>query len=438
MIIDQLEHGISKGSIGVYGPKNGSAWFSNFSYQITDEIEFSDLPVRDLPVGIIKDWKISESFPYTSLELDKYPGSSWLDNIDWVEVNPDLSGIVDIARYKGRKGREPDCVYARTFIESDKIDTLELAFGYSDAISLFFNGQILFSGNSAYQKRDPSFLGIIGTNDVVYLPLKEGSNELLLCIAESFGGWGFICQDAKAIYLNNTISKLWESEAVFETSESVLYDKERNCLYISNFDQFNVSNPAKQQYISKITLDGQIEHLKWVDSINNPLGMTMYNGNLFVAERNSIAEIDPETATVIRKIEIPGSVFLNDIAIDKKGDIFISDSRKNVIWKVGKSEIEEWLTGDEILDPNTIYIAGNKLLFGNSGDSYLKSADLKTKEINKIAKFPEGFIDGIRIYDDENYLVSLWRGKIYKVSLTGNTELIFHTQNLGEFTADFE
>jgi hypothetical protein len=31
-------------------------------------------------------------------------------------------------------------------------------------------------------------------NDTVYLPLKKGSNELMLAVSELGGGWGFICR----------------------------------------------------------------------------------------------------------------------------------------------------------------------------------------------------------------------------------------------------
>jgi hypothetical protein len=39
------------------------------------------------------------------------------------------------------------------------------------------------------------FFGIVNPeNDAVYLPLKKGSNELLLAVSELGGGWGFICR----------------------------------------------------------------------------------------------------------------------------------------------------------------------------------------------------------------------------------------------------
>ncbi len=88
-----------------------------------------------------------------------------------------------------------------------------MSYGYSDAIVIFLNGQPVSFGNSAYQQRDPSFLGIIGLNDAVYLPLKKGENELMLSVAESFGGWGFICQESNAVYSwKQGITKIWETE----------------------------------------------------------------------------------------------------------------------------------------------------------------------------------------------------------------------------------
>jgi hypothetical protein len=73
-----------------------------------------------------------------------------------------------------------------------------LYIGYSDEVSVFLNGKILFRGRSAQNFRDPGFLGIVNPeNDTVYLPLKKGSNELMLAVSELGGGWGFICRIAE-------------------------------------------------------------------------------------------------------------------------------------------------------------------------------------------------------------------------------------------------
>src|SRR5262249_35036734 len=86
-------------------------------------------------------------------------------------------------------------IYARTNIAADGDRVKKLEIGYSDDVSVFLNGQILYRGRSAQGFRDPGFLGIVNPeNDAVYLPLKKGTNELMLAVSELGGGWGFICR----------------------------------------------------------------------------------------------------------------------------------------------------------------------------------------------------------------------------------------------------
>jgi hypothetical protein len=86
-------------------------------------------------------------------------------------------------------------LFARTIIDSDREQVKKLEIGYSDDVSVFLNGQVLYRGRSAQGFRDPGFLGIANPeNDAVYLALKKGRNELMLAVSELGGGWGFICR----------------------------------------------------------------------------------------------------------------------------------------------------------------------------------------------------------------------------------------------------
>ena len=70
-----------------------------------------------------------------------------------------------------------------------------MSLGYSDEATLFLNSQPVFTGRSAFRFRDPGFLGIMDVeDDTVYLNLRKGKNEIVLGVAEYFGGWGFICR----------------------------------------------------------------------------------------------------------------------------------------------------------------------------------------------------------------------------------------------------
>jgi len=436
--IEHLKHGKSKGGIALTAPPNGTAHFSNFRIEKNAKLDFETALEEETPPGIITDWEISQSFKYSKINMEKTYAQQGIKDIRWQKVESEKSGLINVSKHIQRVGREPDFIFAKTIIKSDKQEMKEIKFGYSDWAVIFLNGELLFTGSSPYQGRGTAFLGIIGLYDAIMLPLKKGKNELQLLVGETFGGWGFMFQEGKAVYQDKNFTKLWESEKKFVTSESVLYDHKRDVLYVTNFDQFNVNNPRAHQFISKVSLNGKIEELKWIDSLSNPLGITIHNDRLFTAERNGIAEVDLDMGKVVKRYSIPGSVFLNDIAIDNSGYIYVTDSRKNVIWKYSNGTAEEWLIGDEVLDPNVLYIDGGKLFFGNSGDQSLKAVNLPDKTIKTITKFETGFIDGFRIDENGNYLVSLWKGKIYRVTPKGEKTKILDTTTPGFYCADFE
>ena len=389
--IPNLYHGANKGMVGLNTSIEGTAYYSNFKITHTDDLQFEKAKEEEVIPGVISDWELSQSFKMSELDLEKTPKEQNLQDLKWQKVKADASGLVNVSKKYKRKGYEPDCVYARTTINAKKDELYELQIGYSDAVMVFFNGKLVFSGNSAYRQRDPSFLGIIGYNDMVYLPLKKGKNEVFLLVLESMGGWGFMARNGKAVFIKG-LKKQWESEKVFKTSESILYDSKRDVLYVSNFDQFNMRNPNVKQYISKVSLKGKIIEEKWIADVDNPLGMTIHKDKLYIVERKNIVVANPKTGEIIERIPVPKAVFINDITIDNKGVIYVSDSRINVIWRVKDKKATLWLKSDEVLDPNTMYFHKGKLLFGNSGDGYLKSVNPKTKEISKIAYIGEGFV----------------------------------------------
>lgn len=127
----------------------------------------------------------------------------------WDDVEAEPPGLVALNRYRPSphprvsfandpsKRLDPQpgsaMVYARTTITADRPQVKRLALGYSDEVSVFLNGHLLYRGRSAQYFRDPGFLGIMSPeNDTVYLPLQAGPNELVLAVVELGGGWGFI------------------------------------------------------------------------------------------------------------------------------------------------------------------------------------------------------------------------------------------------------
>ena len=164
-----------------------------------------------MPPDTLTTWSISPAYDALARNLERPPTLEERKAIPWQQVETEPPGFVVLYRYREAPhpivtfqtdfstGLQPQpgikVLYARTNIESDRDPVKKLEIGYSDDVSVFLNGQILYRGRSSQNFRDPSFLGIMNPeNDAVYLPLKKGKNELLLAVSELGGGWGFICR----------------------------------------------------------------------------------------------------------------------------------------------------------------------------------------------------------------------------------------------------
>ncbi|UCE59248.1 MAG: SMP-30/gluconolactonase/LRE family protein [Phycisphaerales bacterium] len=447
LVISDLKHGRSKGSIGVHGGKDWAAYFSNFSYRLDDSLEFPEPAPITMPPHTITDWEISSPFPAGEIAQDAYPQFLTIFNAGWRKAEPEANGLVNLSRLVTRQPGEPATVLARTIFQSDRKRDMKFSFGYSDNITIFFNGKRVFTGRSAYHSRDESFLGTIGFHDDVHLTLEKGLNELFFLVTDGFGGWGFMCKSERRLHRpaiqHELTTKLWETEPVFKTPESVLYDPKRDVLYVSNYDRFAGMN-RESGFLSKVRTDGEVEQLEWVTGLGGPLGMVIHNGALFVVEvRNrSLAEIDLDAGTIRRRIPIPRATFLNDVTVDSKGYLYVTDtsrSRKaNDIFRCIDGKCETWLKRDDVFRGNGIFFDGSGLVLGNNGESFFDAVDLDTGRVRHIASLGAGIIDGIRGDSAGNYLASLWMGKVFRISPTGDVVEILNAVEARRNIADFE
>ncbi|MBN2429916.1 MAG: hypothetical protein JXQ27_00500 [Acidobacteria bacterium] len=432
--ITRLGHGRSKGKIGLKSLQPGTAWFSNFSYRLDSELEFPPDPLLEMPCGTITEWELSQPFRYDAIDPQSYPGAQKLA-LEWRTVQCEPDGVVNISRTYLRSGPLPDYVYARTSIMSDEARTLPLQFGYTDSVGIFLNGRLLYTGLSAYRSRDTSFLGIVGLFDSVYLPLEKGKNEVLLVIGESMGGWGFICRDGAAVHHDRRITEVWRTPAGLAMPESAVYDAKRNVVYVSNFGR---ALPPGSQTLTRMTPDGTIIDQEWVKGLIYPTGMVLDGDKLYVVERRSVAVVDVATGQIDRRLAIPQGAFLNDIARDAAGNLYVSDSQKHVIWRCDDENFSVWLEDDSVRNPNGLLVHDGKLLVGCGGDSSLKAVDLAGKSVTPVVRFLQGIIDGIKVGPAGRYLVSVYEGKLYAVAPDGRAEKLLDTSAPGERLADFD
>ncbi len=437
LVVNELQHEPGPGFIGVKGPADGTAYFSSFSYREASDLAFEPAPLVDAAAGLLMDWEISQGFKLSAIDLETPYAQQSLGALEWQTVTALPNGLVDVARIVPRTPGGPDCVVARTTIASEEARTMALAIGYSDVVSVYLNGAHEFLANSAYTSRDPSFLGILGLSDVVYLPLREGDNELVLLLAESFGGWGFLCRDREAVFEAEGVSERWSLDESLLTPESVIFDEARNVFYVTNYDVYRGSDALGGQAISMLSRGGELLNPRWVGGLRQPTGMLLKGDRLFVVERGALVEIDVDAAEVSARYELPASRFLNDVTGGDSGPIFVSDTEGSAIYRLENGEIGLWLEGGEIGRPNALCMDGGRLLVGCTADRRLKAIDVETGEITVVAEFPEGIFDGIKRAGDE-LLVSHWEGRLYCVTADGSIEKILDTTGPGVQLADFE
>jgi hypothetical protein len=213
LVINDLKSGVQKGQIAL-AVLMGATYWSNFEVRTAPEVPW-ERHLPPMPTGTLTKWRISPAYDALARDVELPLSNSESAAIAWQEVEAESPGFVVLYRYRKAphlnvtfandfsKRLEPQpgtkLLYARTNIESDRDQVKKLYIGYSDEVSVFLNGKILFRGRSAQNFRDPGFLGIVNPeNDAVYLTLKKGSNQLLLAVSELGGGWGFICRLADA------------------------------------------------------------------------------------------------------------------------------------------------------------------------------------------------------------------------------------------------
>ena len=207
LVMNDLKSAVQKGEVALY-VLTGATYFSNFEIRTTPDAPW-ERHLPPMPPGTLTTWSLSPSYDALARNLEQPLSPSESAGMKWQDVEVEAPGFVVLYRYYQAphlrvtferdfsKRLEPQpgmkVVYARTTIDSDRDQVKKLYLGYSDDVSVFLNGRILFRGRSAQNFRDPGFLGIMNPeNDAVYLPLKKGSNELMLAVSELGGGWGFI------------------------------------------------------------------------------------------------------------------------------------------------------------------------------------------------------------------------------------------------------
>ncbi len=230
------------------------------------------------------------------------------------------------------------------------------------------------------------------------------------------------------------LTKVAETDTLLATPESVLYEATRDVIYVSNVNGDPIAKDGNG-FISIINLKGEIIKREWIKGLDAPKGMGIYNNHLFVTDINQVIEIDVEKGEIVNRFVANGAKFLNDIAIDATGRVFISDMTTSDIYLLSNSKLEKWFYSDKFNYLNGLFILDNSLLAGNSNTIY--AINLDSKEMTEFIK-ESGGIDGLEAIGNGAFIVSDWTGNISKVSPNTPKELLLSTVDKKINAADID
>ncbi|MFO7938146.1 MAG: hypothetical protein R6U66_00175 [Bacteroidales bacterium] len=235
-------------------------------------------------------------------------------------------------------------------------------------------------------------------------------------------------------YLDEEVIKVWETEPVFKTPESVYHDTLHEVLYVANIN----GHPTEKDdngFISKLSPEGNVIELEWVTGLNAPKGMGMVDNFLFVTDIDRVVKIDVTKGEIVASYPAQDAVFLNDIAVGPTDIVFVSDMSINYIYRLMDDNLEKWLDFYSYPGPNGLFVEYGQLLVGVRNQ--IVAVDLATTDMVEFVPRTGG-IDGIVAAGDEFYIISDWEGHIYLVHPLHQKRLLSDTTPDNINAADIE
>lgn len=240
-----------------------------------------------------------------------------------------------------------------------------------------------------------------------------------------------------------TASPIVVENAGLVQPESVAYDPIDDVYLVSNI---NATGTDTKSFISRVSPEGKILALKWIDGANSatPLqsaaGIAIQGDTLYVVDRGVVRLFERSTGKAQAEIQIPNAPGINDIAIAPNGTIYVSDlglnftptglqpSGSDAIYAIAPDRKLTTLYKNTSLGfPNGISVlpSGEPLVV-----SYNNSAEYYTVTGNGRANIKKlmgsgGQFDGIVSLPDGSLFISSWADKaVYRITPDGKSEVI--------------
>ena len=195
-------------------------------------------------------------------------------------------------------------------------------------------------------------------------------------------------------------------------------------------------------------MDGNIVKLKWIEGLHAPKGLAISKGKLYVGDVDQLIEIDIKAGKISKKLDAAGASFLNDVTVDTYGNVYVSDTFTDTIYRLNTfGQLTTWLYSPKLEAPNGLHYEKGQIIVGSWGHptdgfapavvGHLKTIALKNKEIKSLGNAkPVGTLDGVESDGNGGYFVADWvGGNLLHIKADGNFKVL---EKLSQGAADHE
>jgi hypothetical protein len=224
---------------------------------------------------------------------------------------------------------------------------------------------------------------------------------------------------------------VWETLG-FVAPESVVFDQTRKQFYVSNMGSWGQGSTPGDGFISRVSAEGRILDLKWVTGFDNPKGLALAGGRLYVGDDAELIEIDPAAGAIAaRHRPAGGPGGFNDCTADPAGNVYVFSRRLSTVFRLRAGTFEPWAKVDAAKTgwPNGLLAERDRLLLGSwvvrgaggqEQTGHLSTVAYADQALGRLGEQPIGHLDGIEPDGRGGYTVTDWTtGDLLHVSADG-------------------
>jgi len=198
-----------------------------------------------------------------------------------------------------------------------------------------------------------------------------------------------------------------ENPYIIKNPESVVWNPVTNTYLISNAGSGNILALKDKQEFSVFNQT----------KLTSPKGMVVFEDQVYVTDVTQLVGFKLIDGKETFRCNVPGALYLNDIAVSNDNIIYASDTKSNsIVFFDPVNQKSDTFKHKDLAAPNGLYYVqqdSNSLLYIVSfrADAPIQTLNLTTREFKSIPNTNVSMADGITRDFDGSWLVSSWADK---------------------------